>query len=159
GRPGSGTMEGHPSPWRTRPVARGPLGTVLGFLRRAAGAPAPGEPSDGRLLRQFAADRDEEAFAVLLQRHGPMVLDGCRPLLDQADAAEEAFQATFLVLARRALSVRKDESVASWLHGVALRVALRMRADAARRRARERQVVAVALAQADPAAEAARREL
>ncbi len=96
--------------------------------------------SDGQLLARFLDSREEAAFAALLCRHGPMVLGVCRRLLGHVQDAEDAFQATFLVLARKAASVLKRESVGSFLYGVAYRTALRARARALRRRATERQV-------------------
>jgi RNA polymerase sigma factor (sigma-70 family) len=90
------------------------------------------------LLHCFIAHREESAFATLMQRHGRLVWGVCRHVLRHVQDAEDAFQATFLVLARRASSIRKGESVGSWLHGVAYRVAVRLRRAAARREARER---------------------
>src|SRR5262245_20557225 len=90
------------------------------------------ELSDADLLERFRRDRDEAAFAVLLQRHGPLVLRVCGQLLRDRDAVEDAFQATFLVLARTAASIRKSTSLTAWLHGVACRTACRLR-DRARR--------------------------
>ncbi len=81
----------------------------------------------------------EAAFAALVDRHGAMVLRVCRQVLGDEHEAQDASQATFLVLARRAGSIGRRESVASWLHGVALRVAARARLAASRRRARERR--------------------
>src|SRR5271156_4390998 len=101
-----------------------------------------GDLTDGQLLERFVARRDESAeaaFEALVERHGPMVLRVCRQILGDADEAEDAFQATFLVLAERAGSVRKRESVASWLYGIAQRVARRSRAVSARRREHERR--------------------
>jgi RNA polymerase sigma factor (sigma-70 family) len=95
------------------------------------------DTSDGQLVQRFAAQRDESAFEALLQRHGPMVLGVCRRVLDDPADAQDAFQATFLVLVRRAGAIRKPASVGSWLHGVAARLARRARADAARRRRHE----------------------
>ncbi len=86
--------------------------------------------SDQVLLEQFVIRRDEAAFAALLDRHGSMVFRVCRRILHDEHLAEDAFQATFLVLARKASSICKQHSVASWLHGVALRVARKANAEA-----------------------------
>jgi len=97
--------------------------------------------SDGELLARFAGGDDEAAgpaFEALVERHGPMVLRVCRGVLGDRHAAEDAFQATFLVLVRRARAIRDRDTVASWLHGVALRVASHSRAAEARRRRHER---------------------
>src|SRR6185369_15309831 len=80
----------------------------------------------------FAARRDADAFAALVARHGPMVLGVCRRVVGDAHDAEDAFQATFLVLARRAGAIRKQASVGSWLFGVAQRIAVKARARVAR---------------------------
>ncbi len=96
--------------------------------------------TDGQLLARFLDSREEAAFAVLVRRHGPMVLGVCRRLLSHIQDAEDAFQATFLVLVRKATSVVKREAVGSFLYGVAYRTALRARARAMRRRTTERQV-------------------
>src|SRR5690348_12966270 len=137
-------------------MAGPPLHRILDYLRRT-GADAPGAPADGPLVERFVGARDQAAFAELVRRHGPMVLGVCRRLLRHGADAEDAFQATFLVLARRAGSIRKQGSVGSWLYGVARRVALRARAEAARRRPHGPPVTAAA--PPDPAAEAARAEL
>jgi RNA polymerase sigma factor (sigma-70 family) len=113
-----------------------PLQGALQFLRTLTIGQAPPASEDGELLRRFIQLDDQDAFAELLRRHGPMVLGVCSRLLDDADA-EDAFQATFLVLARRASAVRKHSSLGSWLHGVAVRLSRRVRADAIRRRQRE----------------------
>ncbi len=108
--------------------------------------------SDGCLLDRFRHGPGEEAevaFAVLVERHGPMVLSVCRRILGDRHDAEDAGQAVFLVLARQASAIRRTESVASWLYGVAARVAARARLDAARRRQRERLGVEVAMAMRD----------
>ncbi len=94
--------------------------------------------ADGRLLGRFVARGDEVAFAALVDRHGPMVLRACRSALGDGPDAEDAFQATFLILARKAGSIRDRDSAASWLHGVARRVAGCSQRASARRRARER---------------------
>ena len=98
--------------------------------------------SDGQLLEGFAVHRDPAAFAALVRRHGRTVLGVCRRVLNNPADAEDAFQATFLLLVRKARSVAKQEAVGSWLYGVAYRVALRARADARRRRHHERQAAA-----------------
>jgi RNA polymerase sigma-70 factor (ECF subfamily) len=132
------------------------MNRVIHFLRRAV-AP-PGGDDDRELLRRFVAAGEEAAFAGLVRRHGPMVLGVCRRVLDDLHDAEDAFQATFLVLAQKAGSVRKQDSLASWLYGVAFRVARKARAAAAlRRRVEERPVEHVS--PPDPATEAAWREL
>ena len=105
-----------------------------------------GNFSDAQLVQRFITARDgadEAAFTALMERHAPMVLDVCQQVLRDPHDAQDAFQATFLVLARRAASVRKADSVASWLHGVALRIAVRVKSDAARRRAHEQQSAAL----------------
>jgi RNA polymerase sigma factor (sigma-70 family) len=95
--------------------------------------------TEGQLLRQFAAWGDESAFEALVTRHGPMVLAVCRRLLYDPRDVEDAFQATFLVLLRRAGSLRDADPLSPWLHGVAYRVAARIRARSARRPAEERK--------------------
>lgn len=98
------------------------------------------EQTDGQLLSCFIESREEAAFAGLVKRHGRMVWNVCRRLLGPEDA-EDAFQATFLVLCRKAASIRRRERVASYLYGVARQTALQARRAAARKRAREKQVV------------------
>jgi RNA polymerase sigma factor (sigma-70 family) len=112
---------------------------LLQHLRGLAIRATLADATDGQLLDRFAARREEDAFAVLLKRHGPMVLSVCRRVLGQEHDAEDAFQATFCVLARQPESVRKRESVSAWLHGVAYRLALEARRGRTRRRANERQ--------------------
>src|SRR5215469_8956597 len=119
--------------------------------------------ADPDLLERFRRERNEAAFAVLLERHGPLVLRVCGRLLDDGHAVEDAFQATFLTLARQAESIRKSTSLAAWLHGVACRVARRMR-DRARRTFPAAALygtpsVAFPTAHDDPAADLTRREL
>src|SRR6516162_9946391 len=105
---------------------------------KRVGAPADGELSDARLLQRFAHEHDQEAFEALLRRHSPLVWRVCRRVLVHGDAAEDAFQATLLVFARRAGAIRKPASLASWLHGVAYRIARRARVDNERRRRLDR---------------------
>src|SRR5438270_7732078 len=118
------------------------VGKVVQYLRRAVLLQEGAVLTDGQLLGCFIEHRDEAAFAALVRRHGPMVWGVCRRLLNQHDA-EDAFQATFLVLVRRAASVVPRERVANWLYGVAHQTALKARATAARRRGRERPAARV----------------
>lgn len=118
-------------------MATGQLDTVLRHLRRTAQAEDGPARADGELLERFIARRDEQAFATLVRRHGPMVLGVCRRLLRNETDAEDAFQATFLVLARKASSIRPRGMVGNWLYGVACNTARKARAASARRRAKE----------------------
>jgi RNA polymerase sigma factor (sigma-70 family) len=117
-----------------------PLRNVLDSLRTAASLQEALSQTDGQLLERYVAGRDEVAFEALVRRHGPMVLGVCRRLLANPCDAEDAFQATFLVLVRKAASVRPRDQVGNFLYGVAYRAAQKVRAAAARRQARERQV-------------------
>jgi RNA polymerase sigma factor (sigma-70 family) len=96
--------------------------------------------TDGQLLGSFIDHRDEPAFAALVHRHGPMVWRVCRRVLGNHHDAEDAFQATFLVLVHKASTVRPRENVANWLYGVAYRTSLKARTLATKRRMRERQL-------------------
>src|SRR5262245_24868475 len=95
---------------------------------------------DAELLARFVRSRDESAFAELVRRHGPMVRATCRRSLGDAPDADDAFQAVFLVLARKAATLRDRRVLGPWLHTVAVRTARRARAAAVRRLARERQI-------------------
>ncbi len=122
-------------------MTTGPLSGVLRHLRGAALPQDGGPMTDGQLLEGFITRRDEAAFQALVRRHGPMVLGVCRRVLHHAQDAEDAFQAAFLVLARKANAIGRRELVGNWLYGVAYRAALEVKA--ARRRVRERQVSAM----------------
>ena len=101
-----------------------------------------GDLTDGQLLDRCLSTHEgciQAAFTVLVERHGPMVKSVCRDVLGDSHDVEDAFQATFLVLFRKAGSVRNGDSVASWLHGVAFRVGMRARADAFRRKVHEQR--------------------
>ena len=116
------------------------LTKILQSIRRVLPPPDAACRSDGQLLARFVSARDEAAFAVLVRRHGPMVYGVCRRVLGHAHDAEDAFQATFLVLVRKAGSVLKCGSVGGWLCGVAYRTALEARGANARRRAWQKQM-------------------
>jgi RNA polymerase sigma-70 factor (ECF subfamily) len=110
-------------------------------VRGVVNPPEAGGVSDGQLLELFLARRDEAAFAELVRRHGPMVLGVCRRILGNSHDADDAFQATFLVLVRRAAAVRPRSRVGNFLYGVACRTALEARRAAARRRRKEASVM------------------
>src|SRR5262245_39872543 len=111
----------------------GGIRAALRHLRTLAAVRTSAALSDGELLGRFVHAHDEAAFTVLLERHGPMVLRVCRRVLGHAQDAEDACQATFLVLVRRAASVRQRGSLASWLYGVAYRTARKLQTNRARR--------------------------
>jgi RNA polymerase sigma factor (sigma-70 family) len=115
------------------------------------------QPPDADLLERFTQQRDEAAFAALVERHGPMVLNVCRSVLRHEHDAEDAFQATFLVLARKADAIRQPEALAGWLYEVAHNAAIKAQADATRRREQERR--AVPLAPASPVLDMTLRDL
>jgi RNA polymerase sigma factor (sigma-70 family) len=117
----------------------GSMQCLLHHIREAARPPGDKDGTDGQLLESFLAHRDEAAFEALVRRHGPMVLGVCRRVLNNAHDAEDAFQATFLILVRKARSVVPREQVGNWLYGVAYRTALEARRAMARRRTREKQ--------------------
>ena len=122
----------------------GSRGQISGAINRLFRAGTAVGLSDGQLLERFIQSHDEgaeSAFNVLLECHGPMVLAVCRRVLQDSHDAQDAFQATFLVLVRKAGTVRKRESIADWLYGVALRVSAHARVRAARRRSVERAAV------------------
>jgi RNA polymerase sigma-70 factor (ECF subfamily) len=98
-----------------------PADGAIRYLRRAALLDAGVDLSDGQLLERFLTVRDEAAFEMLVRRHGPMVFSLCKRVIGNAHDAEDAFQATFLVLARKAHSVVPREAVGNWLYGVAYR--------------------------------------
>src|SRR5258708_30976485 len=118
-------------------MAVSPAATLLRHLRSMTNPRALTEKPDALLLNEFVTHRDEAAFAALLHRHGRLVWGVCRHVLPREHDAEDAFQATFLVLARRATSIRRSDAVASWLHGVAYRIARKARTVAIKRNRRE----------------------
>src|SRR5262245_59546674 len=97
----------------------GVLHGLVGRLREAVRPGAPGALADGELLRRWVDQRDEAAFELLVWRHGRLVLSVCRRLLSDAQDVEDAFQATFLVLVKKAHGISRRQALASWLHTVA----------------------------------------
>jgi RNA polymerase sigma factor (sigma-70 family) len=141
-------------------MGSGQLSSVMRHIRKLAGMPGSRNQTDGQLLERFTVAQDEAAFETLLQRHGPMVLGVCRRLLANPHDAEDAFQATFLVLVCKAGSIAKRESAGSWLHGVAHRIALRAKVRTERQRTRTMPLADLPdEASADIPAVADRREL
>src|SRR5713226_2374477 len=126
------------------------LSPVIDQLRRSTLIRDGAGLTDGQLLSRFVERRDEAAFEALVRRHGPMVLGVGRRLLRNHHDAEDAFQATFLVLVRRAASIAPPEKLANWLYGVAYRTALKAKATNIKRAVRERQVMAQLDAPAPP---------
>jgi RNA polymerase sigma factor (sigma-70 family) len=120
-------------------MATAQLSAVLRHLHQLAGGNVGGEPTDAQLLERFATGHEEAAFTTLVKRHGPMVLGVCRRVLPSAHDAEDAFQATFLILVRKAATISQGAALGAWLHQVALRTALRARAHQLSRRQHERR--------------------
>ena len=133
------------------------LGVIVEHLCRLSAQTENKQLSDQQLLDRYVCDRSEAAFQALVGRCGQTVLRVCRRVLSQPEDVEDAFQATFLVLVRKAASLRRSGSLRSWLYGVAYRTAAHAKVDAAKRHAREAQVPA--RAEADALAEITLREL
>src|SRR5262245_15174908 len=130
--------DANPRP-RNPPMTVGPVAPVLRFIRRIARVADPPDWADGELLDRFFAARDENAFARIVQRYGPMVFGVCRRILGNVHDADDAFQATFLVLASKTGGIDHPELLGNWLYGVACRVSARAKTRAARRTTHERQ--------------------
>src|SRR3954447_12750603 len=113
------------------------MNELLPYIRRMAMRAALDGLTDAQLLESFLAEQDQAAFAALVRRHGPLVLGVCRRVLHNWHDAEDAFQATFLVLARKADSVGQGTSVGSWLYQVAYHMALKAQKQTVNRRKRE----------------------
>ncbi|WP_422923030.1 sigma-70 family RNA polymerase sigma factor [Singulisphaera sp. PoT] len=120
------------------------LGVAIGDIHRLFDEGTSVGSSDATLLERFADGGDERAFAILVERHGPMVLGTCRAVLKDAHLAEDAFQAAFLVLVKKARSIRGHDALGGWLHRVAYRIALQAHGDLGRRRIREQEAGALA---------------
>ncbi|MGO9468495.1 MAG: RNA polymerase sigma factor [Isosphaeraceae bacterium] len=134
-------------------------GVILGQLDRVFNQGTVVGMDDDELLKRFAAQRDEVAFAALVARHGRMVLGVCRRVLHNEHDIEDAFQATFLVLVSRATAIRDGDLLGHWIYGVAHRVAVRARANAARRHVHEQNLTAVQAGVEPPSCDGERREL
>jgi RNA polymerase sigma factor (sigma-70 family) len=134
-------------------MEKGPARSALRQIRTLFAHGTLGGLTDAQLLERFltrAGDDADDAFAALVHHHGPMVLGVCRRMLPGVQDAEDAFQATFLVLARRAASIGRREQLASWLYGVAVRTAKEAKRTAARRLARERQIMDASRVEFEP---------
>ena len=122
-------------------MPHGPLSAVLEFLQKTRASHELRGLADAELLTRFLTDQEEGAFAALVHRHGPMIMGVCQRILGERHGAEDAFQATFLVLVRRAGTIHKNRPLANWLYGVARRVALKARAQTAMRQVHERELM------------------
>jgi RNA polymerase sigma factor (sigma-70 family) len=134
-------------------MASGELNKVIQYLHDVRREEQSGVLTDGDLLSRFLQHRDEAAFEALVRRHGPLVYGVCRRVLHQEQDAEDAFQATFLVLVRKAPTLRSPGTVANWLYGVANRTALELRRSGTRRRAKEANVMPRTEPVPDPSAD------
>jgi RNA polymerase sigma factor (sigma-70 family) len=133
-------------------MAKGQFGPVIRRLRGAVEPPEAGFVSDAELLQRFVGRRDAAAFELLVWRHGGLVLNACRRVLGRTPDADDAFQATFLTLIRKAGSIGRGQALAAWLYRVAHRVAVRARQNAARHRRLELRAEPVPRTAPDPAA-------
>jgi RNA polymerase sigma-70 factor (ECF subfamily) len=138
-RPGSNRQDFRLGEKEAR-MTHGQAQSLLRYVRQVIGT--PGGVADSQLLERFVAHHEESAFSALVQRHGPMVLGVCRRILGQAQDAEDAFQATFLVLVRKAHSIAQKDRLGNWLFGVAVRTASKLKAQEAKRREHERRAMA-----------------
>jgi RNA polymerase sigma factor (sigma-70 family) len=138
-------------------MASGQISAVVRFIQKLTGTRRTDLLADGSLLDRFVTHQDESAFATLMHRHGPLVVSVCRSILSNESDVEDAFQATFLVLVRKAGSISKRESLASWLYGVAYRIAVRAKSRAGRTTLGEAECMDEATL--DPSAQAARQEI
>jgi RNA polymerase sigma factor (sigma-70 family) len=134
-------------------------GVILVQLDRVFNQGTVAGLDDDKLLKRFVVERDEMAFTALVARHGPMVLGVCRRILHDEHDVEDAFQATFLVLVSRAKAIRDGGLLGHWIYGVAHRVAVRARANAARRYVHEQKLTTVQARVEPPSCEGERREL
>jgi RNA polymerase sigma factor (sigma-70 family) len=121
-------------------MATAQIGAVIRHIRRARSRQDAAGCTDAQLLTSFVEAKDQAALEALVQRHGPMVFGVCRRLVGNHHDAEDAFQVAFLVLARKAASIKPRAAVANWLHGVAFRTAMKAKTMMSKRRAREKQV-------------------
>lgn len=120
-------------------MAKGSLQSIVRFVRDAVALAQEHNQSDGDLLRTFLSANNQRAFTILVKRHGAMVLAVTRRVLPRQEDAEDAFQATFLLLVRHATRLRGRESLGGWLHGVAYHMAKDLRKATARRHNHETQ--------------------
>ena len=121
-------------------MANRPVNPLLRFTRRLAAERACSELTDSQLLERFVTSQDEAVFEALVRRHGQVVWWICHRILHNPHDADDAFQATFLVLVRKAASIRPAALVGNWLYGVAYHVAVKARAMSAKRMSREKNL-------------------